>query len=80
MGDHGADSANRLGILSAYYLPEDLAANIPEDTSLVNSFRYVFNLVFREDLPILENKSYLSTQTEPYEFTEYPETMPNCIN
>ncbi len=80
VGDHGADSANRLGILSAYYLPEDLAANIPEDTSLVNSFRYVFNLVFREDLPILENKSYLSTQTEPYEFTEYPETMPNCIN
>lgn len=79
IGDHGADSANRLGILSAYYLPEDLAADIPEDTSLVNSFRYVFNLVFRADLPILENISYLSNQTETYEFTEYPETMPNCM-
>lgn len=80
VGDHGADSANRLGILSAYYLPNELATNIPEDTSLVNSFRHVFNLVFRADLPILENKSYLSTQPQPYEFTEYPETMPNCTN
>jgi len=80
VGDHGADSANRLGILSAYFLPEDLAADIPEDTSLVNSFRYVFNYVFGAELPILENKSYLSTQTEPYEFTDYPETMPNCTN
>lgn len=78
VGDHGADSANRLGILSAYYLPENMAPGIPEDTSLVNSFRYVLNFVFRADLPILENKSYLSTQTEPYELTEYPETMPNC--
>jgi len=80
VGDHGADSANRLGILSAYYLPDELAANIPEDTSLVNSFRHVFNLVFSADLPILENKSYLSTQPQPYEFSEYPETMPNCTN
>lgn len=80
VGDHGADSANRLGILSAYYLPDELAANIPEDTSLVNSFRHIFNLVFSADLPILENKSYLSTQPQPYEFTEYPETMPKCTN
>ena len=80
VGDHGADSANRLGILSAYYLPDELAANIPEDTSLVNSFRHIFNLVFSADLPILKNKSYLSTQPQPYEFTEYPETMPKCTN
>lgn len=80
VGDHGADSANRLGILSAYFLPENLAEDIPENTSLVNSFRYVFNYVFGADLPILENRSYLSTQPEPYEFTEYPETMPNCTN
>ena len=80
VGDHGADSANRLGILSAYYLPKNLADNIPEDTSLVNSFRYVFNLVFKADLPTLENNSYLSTQTEPFDFTSYPETMPNCTN
>lgn len=78
MGDHGADSANRLGILSAYFLPDDLASNIPENASLVNSFRYVFNYVFGTDLPILGNNSYLSTQPEPYEFSVYPETMPNC--
>mgnify|MGYP001156655976 CR=1 FL=1 len=78
-GDHGADSANRLGILSAYYFPDGQAANIPENTSLVNGFRYVFNYVYGSDLPILENKSYLSTQTEPYRFTDYSETMPKCM-
>jgi hypothetical protein len=78
VGDHGADSANRLGVLSAYFLPSGLAADIPEHTSLVNGFRYVFNHVFGANLPILENSSYLSTQTEPYKFVVYPETMPNC--
>ncbi len=79
LGDHGADSANRLAVLSAFYLPDDVKSDISPNISLVNFFRVVFNGVFGADYEVLEDLSYLSTQEDSYNFTVYPETMPDCI-
>jgi hypothetical protein len=78
-GDHGADSDNRLAVLSAFYVPDQVKEKIPEDITLVNYFRVIFNEMYGSNYQILDNFSYLSTQEEPYNFTLYPETMPNCI-
>ena len=45
-GDHGADSANRLAVLSAFYVPDNVRAAISPDISLVNYFRVIFNGVY----------------------------------
>ena len=78
-GDHGADSANRLAVLSAFYVPDNVRAAIPPDISLVNYFRVIFNGVYGAQYKILENTSYLSDKENTYNFTLYPETMPNCM-
>jgi len=78
LGDHGADSANRLAVLSAFYVPEKVKEKIPGDITLVNYFRVIFNEVFGANYEILENNSYLCTQEDPYNFELYKETMPNC--
>jgi len=79
LGDHGADSANRLAVLSAFYLPEDVKSDISPNITLVNFFRVVFNGVFGANFDILEDVSYLTTQQDSYNFTVYPETMPGCL-
>lgn len=79
LGDHGADSANRLAVLSAFYLPDKAESTISPNITLVNFFRVVFNEVFGANYEILEDVSYLSTQEDSYNFSVYPETMPGCI-
>ena len=66
-GDHGPlpdlaeDSAERLPILNAYYLPGVQAEDILYPSiSPVNSFRVVLNSYFGQDLPLLEDKSYFA--------------------
>ncbi|HNW94577.1 MAG TPA: hypothetical protein PKW57_02370 [Anaerolineaceae bacterium] len=78
-GDHGADSANRLAVLSAFYVPDTVKAQITPDISLVNYFRVIFNGVYGANYEILENISYLSDKVNTFGFTLYPETMPDCM-
>jgi len=78
-GDHGADSANRLAILNAYYVPESVKDDLYPSISPVNSFRVIFNGMFGTDFERLEDRSYLSDQAEIYQFTPYGETMPGCL-
>jgi len=52
-GDHGADSANRLAVLSAFYVPDTVKAQITPDISLVNYFRVIFNGVYGANYEIL---------------------------
>ncbi len=77
-GDHGGDSANRLGILNAYYAPDSVIQQLYPNITPVNSFRIIFNEVFGADYAILPDASYLSTQQEFYNFTLFEETMPSC--
>ena len=73
-GDHGPshyDKATRMGILSAYYFPEEQPGLYPEITP-VNSFRLLFNTYFEEDIHVLEDVSYYSEYPEAYQFEMIP--------
>ncbi|HEX6036301.1 MAG TPA: sulfatase-like hydrolase/transferase [Anaerolineales bacterium] len=78
-GDHGPshyDTATRMGILNAYYLPNAQPALYAEITP-VNSFRLLFNTYFGEELRLLEDVSYYSEYPEAYRF----EIIPNlCLS
>lgn len=53
----------RMGILSAYYLPGGGEKRLYETISPVNSFRSVFDHCFGADLPLLEDRHYFSAGT-----------------
>ena len=53
----------RFRILSAYYLPDGGDALLYPTISPVNTFRVVLSRYFGEDLPLLEDKSYMVRHT-----------------
>ena len=69
--------STKLYNLSAIYLPNGRQHEILSDTSNVNTFRYVFNLVFNARLPILPNKHYSSGRNGRHETMEL---MPDFSN
>lgn len=71
-GDHGADIGGRMTILNAYYMPEAKAGELYPEITPVNSFRALFNGYFGSELPELEDRSYYSVYSKPYEFTLVP--------
>lgn len=64
----------RFSILNAYFLP-DSNIIIPQDITPVNSFRIIFNNYFDQNLPILDNKSFYSSWSNPYQFTEVTDKL-----
>jgi len=58
----------RMPILSAYYLPNQLPGRLYPTITPVNSFRIVFNTVFAADLPLLPDASYYSAWNTLYDF------------
>lgn len=74
----------RLAILNAYYLPnKDISPKNPEripadDMTPVNSFRFIFNLYFNTDYPMIKNKSCLASWKNPFDCYSYtePENKP----
>lgn len=76
-GDHGppaVGAVNRMAILNAYYLPEDGEAQLYDSITPVNSFRVVFNSLFGESYPLLEDVSYF---TEDQDLSQ-AEVIPNA--
>ena len=83
-GDHGpgsrldwevperSDLRERMGILNAYYAPLAGRELYPTITP-VNSFRVILNQYFGFDLPLLPDRSFLSSWRAPYRFVEYRE-------
>ncbi|MEW6568845.1 MAG: hypothetical protein AB1449_11905 [Chloroflexota bacterium] len=70
--DHGADPvsmADRMAILNAYHLPHGEGSQLYPAISPVNSFRVVFNRFFGTAYPMLEDRSYFSEYTSPYDLT-----------
>lgn len=74
----GIDKANRLGILNAFYLPDDSPSLIAEGNNKtgegqnsqpystitpVNTFRIIFNRYFGGDYELLEDKSIVGRQS-----------------
>jgi hypothetical protein len=73
-GDHGPShfsDAARMGILNAYYFPEQ-STDLYQEISPVNTFRLVFNNYFGSNYPLLNDVSYHSIYQAPYNFTEVP--------
>lgn len=65
----------KFGILNAFHLPgvDPAAFGVTDRISPVNDFRVVFNAYFGADLPLLEDRTYLSPdKAHLYDFTEYP--------
>jgi hypothetical protein len=61
----------RTGILNAYHLPGDHAAQLYPDISPVNSFRVVFNTYLGTHLPLLPDRTMRhGSNREPYPFTD----------
>lgn len=79
-GDHGpraylawdsieeTDLDETFSILNAYYLPPGAAQELYPTITPVNSFRVVFNRLFGGSYPLLEDRSYFTTYSEPLEF------------
>jgi hypothetical protein len=60
------DLAERTSILSAYFLPGDAGGLLYPTITPVNSFRVVFDAFFGADYPLLPDRTYFSTWSEPY--------------
>lgn len=84
-GDHGPGAylrmnapdqralEQRLPILNAYYVPQEVRAAMYDEISPVNTFRILFNVLFDAQLPLLPDKSYFTTLNKPYLFVEVSE-------
>ena len=63
-------SAERFGILNAYYFPGQEYARLYPSISPVNSFRVLFNQFFGADYPLLLDRHYYSSWSFPFDFVE----------
>ena len=64
---------NRFGILSAISSPVELG--IPMDSTPVNLFRYIFNVIFDDDNTFLPNRSYFTVIKQPYLFHDVTDDL-----
>jgi len=81
-GDHGpgayldweslenSNVRERLGILNAYYFPDQEYSALYPTISPVNSFRVVLNQYFGAAYPLLEDRNYFALMAQPYRFME----------
>jgi hypothetical protein len=66
-----SDSAERLGILTALYFSDAQYEMLYPEITPVNIWRVILNKYFlKESMPLLEDKSYLSSWPQPYVFHE----------
>jgi len=77
-GDHGLLQDVRLKNLYAIYLPGAGKDQLYSTITPVNTFRIVFNNYFGTDLPLLEDRSYMSTFARPMDLTQQFEDSPQC--
>lgn len=67
----------RLGILSAYYLPDMPAGSLPPTHSAVNTFRFIFREYFGADLPPLPDRSFTWPDNDRlYDFQDVTDLLP----
>jgi len=76
-GDHGPAPFDvierRMKNLNAYYFPDNSDGLYPTITP-VNTFRVIFNKYFKQNYPLLEDKSLFSEYDIPYNYIEVPNT------
>jgi hypothetical protein len=77
-GDHGISNETRLENLNAYYVPDNIKAQLYPTISPVNSFRIIFNGVFNTRYEILDDVSWYSEYPNWFDMTLDPERNPAC--
>jgi hypothetical protein len=60
----------KMGILNAYYLPGKEENTLYPAITPVNSFRLIFNLYFKANMPLLPDRSYSYVGNRPYDFVD----------
>ena len=65
----------RFQILNAYYVPEQNKKMLYSSISPVNSFRIIFNYLFQDNLPLLEDRHFFATWSKPYQFIDISEKL-----
>jgi hypothetical protein len=58
----------RFYILNSIYAPDNIRNKFKSGITPVNSFRIILNELFKTNLTILEDKSFIPTQNPPYEY------------
>ena len=67
----------RMGILNAFYLPDD-GHKLPYATiTPVNTFRLIFDYYFNTNCKLLEDKNYFSSYDRPYDFKDVSNILQN---
>jgi hypothetical protein len=86
-GDHGpgltlsltnvadTNQYERMHILDALYLPGVDASQLSAEHTPVNTFRLILNSYFGDNLPLLENRSFVSSYDHPYQFEDVTEAV-----
>lgn len=70
----------RMPILNAYYLPPIAQASLYESITPINTFRIIFNSIFKTNLELLEDRNYFATWSQPYKFIDVTEAViPNGL-
>jgi hypothetical protein len=64
------DVHERMSIFSAYHFPGAASEAVPDTITPVNVFRTLFNAYYQANLPLLKERSYLSTWDRPYDFLD----------
>ncbi len=65
----------RLGILNAYYLPDDGEELLYETITPVNTFRLVFNAYFDTNYDLLEDRVYFCKLKRPYDIIDVTDVL-----
>jgi hypothetical protein len=66
----------KYGILNAWYVPDGPPLELPPTISSVNTFRILFNREFGADLPLLEDRSYVSkSRARPFDMSDITDRL-----
>ena len=74
-----SDHTERMGILNAYYFPDQDYSELYKTITPVNSFRIILDHFFGEDLELLEDRSYFTSWSKTYDFIEVTDKV-NIMN
>jgi hypothetical protein len=80
-GDHGSIGSGpntRSTIFNAYFLPDGDTQLLTDSISPINTFRVIFNTYFGGNYPLLEDTSYYSIYSAPFDFTVIPNKRAGC--
>ena len=66
---------DRFLILNAIYAPTDLKKKFYPGITSVNTFRIILNEIFNEKMPLLNDKSYMTSQSPPFRYIDITDSL-----